>query len=38
MKIWDKKWLAAAVALSAMTGEVYAAEAVNEAADDTMQT
>lgn len=38
MKIWAKKWLAAAVALSAMTGEVYAAEAVSESADDTMQT
>ena len=38
MKIWAKKWLAAAVALSAMTGEVYAADAVSEAADDTMQT
>ena len=38
MKMWNKKFLAAAVALSAMTGQVYAAEAMNAVEDDTMQT
>lgn len=38
MKMWNKRLLAAAIALSAMTGQVYAAEAVNAVEDDTMQT
>ena len=36
MKMWNKKFLAAAVALSAMTGQVYAAEM--PAADEEMAT
>ena len=37
MKMWNKKFLAAAVALSAMTGQVYAAETANTV-DDSMPT
>ena len=40
MKMWNKKFLAAAVALSAMTGQVYAAETAytGEAVDELMPT
>ena len=40
MKMWNKKFLAAAVALSAMTGQVYAAETAHtgEAVDELMPT
>ena len=40
MKMWNKKFLAAAVALSAMTGQVYAAETAHtgEAIDELMPT
>ena len=40
MKMWNKKFLAAAVALSAMTGQVYAAEtaAADTSADDVIPT
>ena len=40
MKMWNKKFLAAAVALSAMTGQVYAAETAYTGgeADELMPT
>ena len=40
MKMWNKKFLAAAVALSAVTGQVYAAETAHtgEAIDELMPT